>query len=271
MKLKTTVRKRVVEGVAGGAAFEHPVDPALHEAEGEEKEYKETEHVEGVRFLALEGADDSRPSAKVQIISAGMSLNRTMYPADVLAAGAHEYSRAKMMLNHPDFWIGYDMEKLAGIYGEAEWDRERNGVVANLHFLTRTDAGRTALAYAQEEIALRKEGVLGSEDKLFGVSHVAYTEGKYIFADDDDNELNYDYYEVEKIVRVLSGDFVVFDAADGKILELQEQVEAAVRASCSREGIEFKSAPKVKEVIQPSEESTKKSKWKIGSINVSLR
>jgi len=268
----TITAKGVVDNVNGTLTFAGPVAPAFEPGEREERtEHREIKHVEGVQFLALEGADDARPSARVRVITAGMSLNRRLYPADVLAAAAGEYSRSKMMLNHPDFFTGYDMEKLAGIYGEAEWDRERNGVVADLHFLTRTDAGRTALAYAQEEIALRREGVLGPEDKLFGVSHVAYTEGKLVSADDKGNELGYDYYVVEKITEVLSGDFVVFDAADGKILELQEQVEAAVRASCRREGIDFGPEQTFKEVIGPTEESPRKRKWKIGNINVKLQ
>lgn len=244
-------------------ARENPVGEIVRQlAEAATPKHK-VRHTEAVRFEAVEDENSDRPSARVRIIRAGMSLNGRMYPSDVLAEGSHLYSRSKMMLDHPDPFVGYEMQKLAGVYGEAEWDREQEGVVANLHFLTNTPAGQVAFAYAQEEVALREEGVLGEDDRLFGVSHVAYTEGKWVSADDDDNELGRDYYEVTRIVEVLSGDFVVFEAADGKILDLKESIESRVRDRCQREGVDVKEEA-IRGVVRSK-------RWRIGAINVKVR
>lgn len=173
----------------------------------------------------LEDEVTGRPYAITKIITAGMSKNHTLYPADVLAAAAHKYSKVKMMLDHPDFWgKGYTVRDLAGIYGEAHWDRAEQGVVAPLYFLTGTEAGQLALNLAREEVELRKAGILSSEDKVFGISHVAYVNGVYHQSGDEghDPQYPYSYYEATEIEEVLSGDMVVFDAAGGKVQQLFE-------------------------------------------------
>jgi hypothetical protein len=77
---------------------------------------KETSRVQLVKVH--EDTETKRPYAMTRIIAAGMSLNNTLYPNDVLAAAAHKYSRIKMMLDHPDWWgKGYTIRDLAGIYG----------------------------------------------------------------------------------------------------------------------------------------------------------
>lgn len=173
----------------------------------------------------LEEKSTGRPYAIAKIITAGMSKNGTLYPADVLAAAAHKYSKAKMMLDHPDFWgKGYTVRDLAGIYGEAHWDRAEQGVVAPLYFLTGTEAGQLALSLAKEEVALRKAGILSDEDKVFGLSHVAYVDvlRRQVGDDDHDPQFPYSYYEAVEVEEVLSGDMVVFDAAGGKVQQLFE-------------------------------------------------
>lgn len=173
----------------------------------------------------LEDRATGRPYAIARIISAGMSKNQTLYPADVLAAGAHKYSKVKMMLDHPDFWgKGYTVRDLAGIYGEAHWDRAEQGVVAPLYFLTGTEAGQLALNLAREEVALRQAGILSDDDRVFGISHVAYVNGLYRQPGEDghDPQYGYSYYEATEIEEVLSGDMVVFDAANGKVQQLFE-------------------------------------------------
>lgn len=180
-----------------------------------------------VRLEALNADDGDRPYAIMRIIGAGMTKNETFYPADVLAAGAHLYSKAKMMLDHPDFMFNdFSVRNLAGVYGEATWDRDAQGVVAPFYYLD-NEAGRLALTLAREEIDLRARGVLGDDDTLVGVSHVAYVAGHRVDADDDGNEYGYSYYEADEIIEVLSGDLVVFPAADGKLLELVESVASA--------------------------------------------
>ena len=199
----------------------------------EHRQLKETMKVQLVSVE--EDVSTNRPYAMTRIISAGMSLNNTLYPADVLAAAAHKYSRIKMMLDHPDWWgKGYTVRDLAGIYGEARWSSEEQGVIAPLYFLVGTEAGQLALNLAREEVTLRKAGVLGDNDYVFGISHVAYVDGESVDAGEDE-DYPQPHFRATEIDEVLSGDMVVFDAANGKVKELIESL--TLKAPQSREEV----------------------------------
>lgn len=190
------------------------------ESEGKVERYvKASKHFTSLKVEKLE-AGDKGPWAQVRIIQAGMSKNRTLYPADVLAAGAHLYSKIKMMLDHP--FYEYSVRDLGGIYGEAEWNSVEQSVEAPLHFLVETEAGQRAYGLALAEQRLRAEGVLGDEDYVFGISHVAYVQGEYVEPDAEGNDFGYAHFKATRIDEVLSGDMVVFDAANGKVKELAE-------------------------------------------------
>ena len=199
-------------------------------------EHRQLKETTKVRLMSVqEDLSTGRPYAMTQIIAAGMSLNNTLYPADVLAAATQKYSRVKMMLDHPDWWgKGYTVRDLAGIYGEASWDSQAKAVIAPLYFLVGTEAGQVALNLAREEAALRKAGVLGDDDYVFGISHVAYVEGDFVDAEESE-EYPQEHFRATEIDEVLSGDMVVFPAANGKVRDLIESF--APRAPETREEV----------------------------------
>lgn len=189
-----------------------------------------------VGSLRLEAAGQAPSRASIVLIRAGLSLNGTLYPPGVLAAAAPLYEGARCMLNHPGW--EYDIEKLAGVITDVQWDEEGQALTGALNFLD-TPAGQTLRALAQHEARLRQDGALEPDKRLFGFSHVVMASGEYADYEGTEEQV----FKVDRIVEVLSVDAVVFPAAGGEVrammeaLQKEERMEKEERRQVSLEGI----------------------------------
>ena len=150
-------------------------------------------------------------------IGEGMSLNKRLYPAEVLKKAAPLFKGAPIYIDHPTFTEMFDrpersLRDLAGIVTKARFGEFETDDGTKI-----TGVGGTIKVASQSTWMVDLY-----EEKLAGdMSIVAYLEGDEVLDDDDE----FDHFEVTKIDSIVSVDFVTTGAAKGQITDGADESE----------------------------------------------